>query len=67
MQFNAQQFLYGTFLDIMHIFGSVKPLCESVFPFLYIIIFQIWQSLEPLAPLPGGDRHVRPLTFLFAI
>ncbi len=31
----------------MRIFGSVEPQTESIYPFLYIIIFQRWVSLEP--------------------
>ncbi len=37
--------------DLMRIFGSVEPQSESNFPFLYIIRFQTYWSLEPLAPL----------------
>ncbi len=33
-------------LDAMRIFGSVEPQTESTFPFLYIIIFQKWESFE---------------------
>ncbi len=32
--------------------------------FLYIIIFQPYQSYEPPSSTRGGDRHMRPLTFL---
>ncbi len=41
------------FFDVMRIFGIVEPQSESNFPFLYIIIFQIYWSLESLAPLVG--------------
>ncbi len=58
-KFNAQQLLYEAFFDIMRIFGSNQSESES-FLFQYMIIFQ----LSNLAPLLGGDRHMRPLTFL---
>ncbi len=40
----------------MRIFGSVDPYIECILPFLYIIKFQTYWSLEPLAPLVGGGR-----------
>ncbi len=45
--FNAQQLLFEAFSHITCVFGSVEPWSESTFPFLYIIIFQRWQSLDP--------------------
>ncbi len=51
----------------MRIFGSVHPESESTFPLLYNIIFEIYDSLEPSIFTPEGDRHVRPLTFLYEI
>ncbi len=44
-------FYFEAFFDVINIFGSV--LRESTFPFLYIIIFQTWQS-SPLPPLHRG-------------
>ncbi len=41
------------FFDAKRIFGSVEPQTEPIFPFLYIIIFQRWESFEPLVPLQG--------------
>ncbi len=67
MEFIAQQLLFEALLDIMSIFGSVELLSESTLPFLYIIIFQIWESLEPRSSTLGGDRHMRFLTFLYGI
>ncbi len=51
----------------MRIIGIVEPLSEFIFPFLYIILFQRGQSLKPPSSTPGIDRHMRPLTFLYAI
>ncbi len=36
-------------------------------PFSYILIFQRRQSLESSSSSPGGDKHMRPLTFLYEI
>ncbi len=52
-EFNSQQLLFEASFHIISIFGSVVPLSESIFLFQYIIIFQKYQSLEPLAPLLG--------------
>ncbi len=35
----------------MRIFDSVEPKLNPIFPFSYSIIFQSWESIEPLAPL----------------
>ncbi len=43
-EFNAEQLLFKAFSHRMHIFGSIEPQTESTFPFLYITIFQRWQS-----------------------
>ncbi len=56
-----------TFFDVMHIFGSVEPQSESNFPFLYIIRFQIYWSLELPSSTCGGDRHMCLGTFLYEI
>ncbi len=39
----------------MRVFGSIEPLreCIRILGFLYSIIFQPYQSFEPLAPLLG--------------
>ncbi len=31
------------------------------------ITFETYQSLEPPSTIPGGDRRVQPLTFLYKI
>ncbi len=56
--------LFEGFFDIMRIFGSIPPESESTFPFQYNIIFETYQYFESHNSTPGGDRHVRPLTFL---
>ncbi len=38
-EFNAQQLLLVSFLDILRIFGSVETYSESTLPFLYILMF----------------------------
>ncbi len=43
-EFNAEQLLFEAFSHIMRIFDNIEPQTESTFPFLYIIIFQRWQS-----------------------
>ncbi len=59
-------FIWSNF-DIMGIFGSVSW-CESIILlFLYILIFQKWQSLEPPSSPLGWHRHMRPQTFLYGI
>ncbi len=37
----------------MPIFGGVQLQSESTFPFLYIIISQLWESFEPPSSTPG--------------
>ncbi len=66
-EFHAEQLLFEAFLYIIHIFGSVEASRESIFPMLYSIIFQRWQSLELLSSTPGRDKHVCLLTFLYKI
>ncbi len=49
--------------------GYYNTSCPTVFrmvtlPFLYIFLFQKWPSLELRSSRLGGDRHMRPLTFL---
>ncbi len=65
MKFNSEHFLFEAFFDVMRIFGSVESQSETNFPFLYIIRFLTYGSLEPPTATHGGDRHVRPLTFLY--
>ncbi len=48
---------------LIRIFGSIEHPTESTLPLLYIIILLRWESFEPLAPLQGGDRHMRSGTF----
>ncbi len=67
MKFNFAQLLFEQFFDIIDNFGSLQPKNESTFPFQYIIIFETYRSFEPLSSTPGGDRDVRPLTFLYEI
>ncbi len=55
--------MFESLFDIIHIFGGIEPYSESTSPFQYIIIFQTYQSLELPGSTPGGDRHMRPLTF----
>ncbi len=40
---------------------------QLYFPFLYVIRFQTYWSLEPLSSTPGGDRHMRSRTFSYKI
>ncbi len=63
MKFNAQRLLIKAFLDIMRTFGSVEAQSKTTLPFLNIIIFQWWQSLEAPSFTPGGDRRMHPLIF----
>ncbi len=51
----------------MHIFGSIQLEIKSTFPLLYNIIFETYPSFEPSSSTPGGDGHVRPMTFLYEI
>ncbi len=37
----------------MRIFGSIEQQTESTFPFLYIIIFQRWESFEHPSSIQG--------------
>ncbi len=67
MDFQTEQLLFEAFHHILRIFGSIEPLSKTTFPFLYIIIFQRWQSLESLSSTPGEHRHMSPLTFLYRI
>ncbi len=62
-EFNAQQLLFEVFSHILRIFDSVDPLSKSTFPFLYILIFQRWQSLESPSSIPGEHRHMCRVTF----
>ncbi len=48
----------------IRIFVSVEPQSKSNLPFLYIIRFQTYWSLEPPSPTRGGDKHMRSQTFL---
>ncbi len=65
MKFNFEQLLFKAFFDAKRIFGIVEPQTESTFLFLYIIIFQRWESFEPPNSTRGGgrDRHMRLGTF----
>ncbi len=63
-KFNSEQFLFEQFFYIICNFGSVEPSSEPIFPFQHIIIFQKWQSFGPRSSSPGGDTHVRPLTYV---
>ncbi len=73
MKFNGEQLLFEYLFDAMCIFGSVEPETESTFPFLYIIIFQKWESSSPLIEFRtkppscalGGDKHTPSQTFLY--
>ncbi len=67
MEFNAEQLLFEAFSHIMHIFRSIEPQTESTFPFLYIKIFQTWESFEPPSSILGGDGHMPLWTFLYEI
>ncbi len=61
-KFNAEQFLFQTFFDAVHIFGCVEPLSEFTLLFLYIVFFfQIGESVKQPSSTPGGDRHMCPL------
>ncbi len=68
MKFNSKQLLFEAFLHVMRIFGSAEPYIECILPFLYNIIFQLYQFFEPLSSTPREeDRHMRLRTFLYAI
>ncbi len=66
-KFKSEQLSFEASFDVMRIFGSVDPKSESNFPFLYIIRFQIYWSLELPSSTRGGDRHMRLGTFLYKI
>ncbi len=51
----------------MRIFSSVESQKESNFPFLYIIRFQTYRSLEPPSSTRGRGRHMRSWTSLYEI
>ncbi len=36
IQLNSQQLLFEAFFHIIHIFGSVEPESQSIFPFQYL-------------------------------
>ncbi len=59
------RFYFTTEYDSEH--WQHRAQTESTFPFLYIIIFQRWESFEPLSSTLGGDRHMRLRTFLYKI
>ncbi len=51
-KFDAEKLLFEAFFEILRIFGNVHPKSESIFPFLYNLIFQ----------LNTGDNHMlRPV------
>ncbi len=66
-EFNFEQLSFKTFFDALRIFGMVEPQTESISPFLYIIIFQRWESFEPPSSTPWEDRHMHSWIFLYEI
>ncbi len=58
-------FIWRFFFNIMGIFGSVVPQSESTFLFLYIIIFQKWQSLQSPSSTFVGGRRMRGYFFVW--
>ncbi len=50
-----------SYFNFMLIFGSVEPQSESNFPFLYIIRFQTYCSLETPNSTVGRVKHTRSL------
>ncbi len=60
-------FYLNNFFHIIGNFGSVQPDHEFTFLFQYNILFVTYQSFESLSSTPRGDRHVRPLIFLYEI
>ncbi len=66
-KFDSKQLLFEAFFHKMRIFGSIEPQSESNFPFLKIIRFQTYWSLEPSISPCGGSRHMRLRTFLYKI
>ncbi len=57
-------FFFEVLLDRMRIFGIVQPQSESTSLFLNIMISKKMRTLGPPSSTLGGDRHIRPLTFL---
>ncbi len=53
MKFNSEQLLFEAFFDVLRIVGITEPQSESNFPFLYIIRFQMYSSLEPSSSTLG--------------
>ncbi len=54
-------------LEMNHVMSEYSKYKKMSFHYL---IFQRWQSLEAPSFTPsggGGGRHIRPLTFLYAI
>ncbi len=51
------------FFEIMHIFGSIQPKSECIFPFLYNFIFKPYRLSSPLALLRGEDTHTPSQNF----
>ncbi len=51
-------FTWSFFLDIMRNFGNVEPYIECILPFQYNIIFQPYQSSEPLSSTLG-EMYIR--------
>ncbi len=66
-KFNFKQLLFKAFFDAMRIFGGVEPQTESTSPFLYIIIFQRWESFKSSNSTPGEDIHMHAPTSLYKI
>ncbi len=49
----------------MRIFGGVEPQTESTSPFLYIIIFQKWESFKsPSSPMEGDKTYALADSFV---
>ncbi len=56
-EFNDQLLLFEAFSQIMNIFGSIELRTESTLPFQHKIIFETYQSLEPISSTLEGGRH----------
>ncbi len=56
-KFNAKQLLFQSFFYVMRIFGSVEPQTESTLPFLYLIIFQRWESFVSESIVNSNGAH----------
>ncbi len=56
-KFDAEKLSFEAFFGILHIFGSVEPEGECIFPFLYNLIFKQYHLSSPLAPLGGGAER----------